>query len=87
MDASKYVSKYNKKDENICATAGFVGRSTTTTTAAACVATVSKAGCFTLTTGADACGCVLTCPDPPACAVWEIAGQFNSTLEINSPAR
>uniref|UniRef100_A0A915HV90 Uncharacterized protein n=1 Tax=Romanomermis culicivorax TaxID=13658 RepID=A0A915HV90_ROMCU len=57
-----------------------------TTTAAACVATVSKAGCFTLTTCAGAWGCTLTCPDPPACAVWGVEGRFKGTLEINSPA-
>uniref|UniRef100_A0A915I975 Uncharacterized protein n=1 Tax=Romanomermis culicivorax TaxID=13658 RepID=A0A915I975_ROMCU len=66
--------------------AGCVGSGTTTTTAAACVAGVFKAGCFTLTTSAGACGCTLTCPDPPACAVWKVEGRFNSTFETNSPA-
>uniref|UniRef100_A0A915KLE9 Uncharacterized protein n=1 Tax=Romanomermis culicivorax TaxID=13658 RepID=A0A915KLE9_ROMCU len=69
-----------------CATAGCVGGGTMTTTAAACVAAVSKAGCFALTTSAGACGCVITCPVPPACAVWVIAGRFKGTLEINSLA-
>uniref|UniRef100_A0A915JUF2 Secreted protein n=1 Tax=Romanomermis culicivorax TaxID=13658 RepID=A0A915JUF2_ROMCU len=57
-----------------------------TTTAAACVAPVTNAGCCVLTTGAGTCGCVLTCPDPPACAVWDIEGRFKSTLDTNSLA-
>uniref|UniRef100_A0A915J9W5 Secreted protein n=1 Tax=Romanomermis culicivorax TaxID=13658 RepID=A0A915J9W5_ROMCU len=58
------------------ATAGCVGRGTMTTTTAACVAAVSKAGCCPLTTGAGSCRCVLTCPDPPACTVWEVEGRL-----------
>uniref|UniRef100_A0A915KYZ7 Uncharacterized protein n=1 Tax=Romanomermis culicivorax TaxID=13658 RepID=A0A915KYZ7_ROMCU len=69
-----------------CATAGCIGGSTTTTTAADCVAAVSKAGCFALTTSPGPCSCTLTCPDPPACAVWEVEARFNGTLEINSLA-
>uniref|UniRef100_A0A915IJB2 Uncharacterized protein n=1 Tax=Romanomermis culicivorax TaxID=13658 RepID=A0A915IJB2_ROMCU len=59
-----------------CATTGCLGSGTRTFTAAACVALVPKAGCCALTTRASACGCVLTCPDPPACTVWDIGGRF-----------
>uniref|UniRef100_A0A915KTT7 Uncharacterized protein n=1 Tax=Romanomermis culicivorax TaxID=13658 RepID=A0A915KTT7_ROMCU len=59
---------------------------TTTSTAAACAAPVSKAGCCILTTSAGACRCVLTCLDPPACPVWDVEGQFKGTLDTNSPA-
>uniref|UniRef100_A0A915HG18 Uncharacterized protein n=1 Tax=Romanomermis culicivorax TaxID=13658 RepID=A0A915HG18_ROMCU len=59
-----------------CATTGCIGDGTTTTTALACAAPVSKIGCCVLTTGAGACGCVLTCSDPPACAVWDVEERF-----------
>uniref|UniRef100_A0A915KN44 Secreted protein n=1 Tax=Romanomermis culicivorax TaxID=13658 RepID=A0A915KN44_ROMCU len=65
---------------------GCIGGGITTTTTAACAALVSKTGCCALTAGTGACGCVLTCPDPPACAVCEVERRFNGTLETNSPA-
>uniref|UniRef100_A0A915HUQ2 Uncharacterized protein n=1 Tax=Romanomermis culicivorax TaxID=13658 RepID=A0A915HUQ2_ROMCU len=67
-----------------CATADGIGGRTTTTTAAACAAPVSKAGCCVLTTGAGACGCVLTCPDPPACTVWDTEGRFKGFFNWDS---
>uniref|UniRef100_A0A915J571 Uncharacterized protein n=1 Tax=Romanomermis culicivorax TaxID=13658 RepID=A0A915J571_ROMCU len=47
-----------------------------TATAVACLALETKAGCCVLINGVSTRSCVLTCPDPPACPVWDIEGQF-----------